>query len=200
METFKDISTEVIQIGYSEFVKQLVTTVVPVMISKTYQGLKEKYKSNKNEIENHYENYLNNSLETVGYVKTIYNRNNPLKVESIFIPVDLSTNIAKHRYTADNIGSLLKISPPFVQINGVGGIGKTTTLKYLFVQVMYQKQFIPVYIELKRLNSLDEVPEIVDFIYENMSIFGFKMEKTDFRETLYSGKYVFLWTVLMKLS
>lgn len=189
IEPLKELSISAVQSSYGVIVASLVKTVVPDMISKTYHSLKEKYKENNKEIESYYEEYLNNSLETVGYVKTIYNRNKPSKIESIFVPMKLCHNTSN--YSSDDIGSLLSIVPPFVQINGVGGIGKTTTLKYMFIKVLRQNYFIPIYIELKRLNNSDSVPDILDFIYESMTKYGFKMEKTDFVETLYTGKYVF---------
>lgn len=130
---------------YSTAVVNLVRSVVPKMVDSSYKFIKEKYNADVNSFQGSYIDYLNSILEDIGYIKTLYNRYTPKLVEEIFVETSLKNKTKT--ILSDEIEKLLKISPPFIQINGVGGIGKTTTLKYIFIQVLKQQQFIPVYIE-----------------------------------------------------
>lgn len=180
-------------LGYNTLINNLVAKVVPAIIEKTYTGLKEKYneKKNKKEIDNAYINYLSTIIETVGYIKTVYNKDKPTKIEDIFIESDLF--LGKEKISSNDIKQLLRLSPSFIQINGTGGIGKTTILKYLFVQVLRQGYFIPVFIELRKINNYNEDINITDFIYDSLLDKNLNIEKRDFKETLQTGKYIFFF-------
>ena len=188
-----DISQNSAAEAYSVAISSLVSQVVPKMMGKTYDGLKKRYKDIKHtdNINNAYINYLSTIIETVGYVKVICNRDTPVRVDDIFVETNLFNG--KKPISSDSIGELLKLNPAFVQINGTGGIGKTTILKYLFVKVLSQKRFIPIFIELRKINDYDDMIDIIDFIHESVSKKNLDISLEDFKETLITGKYVFFF-------
>lgn len=193
-KTVVDTTQTAIESGYATLVASLVSKVIPDLMGKTYKGLRSRYAKadDKERIDRAFSNYLTTVLETVGYIKTINNKDTPLQVNQIFVETKLITS-KKRKISSDNIGELLKLNPAFVQINGVGGIGKTTILKQLFVKVLEQNVFVPVFIELRKVNSYVEVPPIETFVYESMKNKGLDIEYQDFMETLPTGKYVFFF-------
>ena len=50
----------------------------------------------------------------------------------------------------------------FIIIQGTGGIGKSTLMKHLFINELEQKSLIPVFLELKDINDLENNYEIND--------------------------------------
>lgn len=91
----------------------------------------------------------------------------------------------------NSIDNLFDISN-FIIIQGSGGIGKSTFLKYLFVQEVSKKRLIPVFIELKDLNSMNEDYEICDFIFQRLYDLGSTIKKEYMDYALQSGCFVFL--------
>lgn len=91
-----------------------------------------------------------------------------------------------------NITDLTKLSNRII-ITGIGGIGKTTMMKHLFLDARNQG-LIPIYIELRQINDIDiDNNSITDIIYSNIEIYGFDISKEVFLYTLEYGNYVFIF-------
>lgn len=189
IEATINLTENAIQSGYSSAVIALVSKVIPKMVEGSYQFIKDKYNDKKKEYEESYIEYLNSVLNDIGYIKTLHNRHNPSLLEEVFVETKLKTK--NKEYMSNCIKDLLRITPPFVQINGAGGMGKTTILKFLFIQVLKQKEFIPIFVELKKVREIMTENELLQFIYDSMSRYNFKVEKNIFVSTLDTGKYVF---------
>ena len=54
---------------------------------------------------------------------------------------------------------------------------KATFLKHLFMQEVSKKRLIPIFIELKDLNSINEEYEICDFIFKRLYDLGSTIKK-----------------------
>lgn len=90
-----------------------------------------------------------------------------------------------------SIDDLLDISH-FLIIQGMGGIGKSTFLKYLFLDEVSKKDYIPVFIELKDINQVDGEYEISDFIFQRLYTLGGTLKKECMEYALQSGCFLFL--------
>lgn len=134
--------------------------------------------------------YLKNAVEKYGKIKTILYRTEPKSINDFFE----CPNLHKERacmICGNSIDNLFDISN-FIIIQGSGGIGKSTFLKYLFVQEVSKKRLIPVFIELKDLNSMNEDYEICDFIFQRLYDLGSTIKKEYMDYALQSGCFVFL--------
>lgn len=108
--------------------------------------------------------YLKNSMDKYGKIKTILYRTEPKYIYDFFECPNLQKekgNVIK----GDSIDNVLDVSH-FVIIQGSGGIGKSTFLKHLFMDEVSKKGWIPVFIELKDINSISGDYEISDFIFQ----------------------------------
>lgn len=92
-----------------------------------------------------------------------------------------------------NITDLAKLSNRII-VTGIGGIGKTTMMKHLFLDARNQG-LIPIYIELRQINDIDidNNNSIIDIIYSNIEMYGFDLNKEVFQDTLEYGNYIFLF-------
>lgn len=91
-----------------------------------------------------------------------------------------------------NINDLINLSNNII-ITGIGGIGKTTMMKHLFVDAANQG-YVPIYIELRKVNDINFVNDsITDIIYSNLEMYGFDLSKEIFLQTLEYGNYIFLF-------
>lgn len=134
--------------------------------------------------------YLKKSVEKYGKIKTILYRTEPKNLHDFFE----CPNLRKERGKAikgDSIDNLLDISN-FLIIQGTGGIGKSTLLKYLFLDEVSKKGWIPVFVELKDLNLVDVEYEISDFIFQKLYDLGSTINNKYMEYALQSGKFIFL--------
>ena len=134
--------------------------------------------------------YLKKSVEKYGKIKTILYRTEPKNLYDFFE----CPNLRKERGKAikgDSIDNLLDISN-FLIIQGTGGIGKSTLLKYLFLDEVSKKGWIPVFVELKDLNLVDGEYEISDFIFQKLYDLGSTINNKYMEYALQSGKFIFL--------
>lgn len=134
--------------------------------------------------------YLKKSVEKYGKIKTILYRTEPKNLYDFFE----CPNLRKERGKAikgDSIDNLLDISN-FLIIQGTGGIGKSTLLKYLFLDEVSKKGWIPVLVELKDLNLVDGEYEISDFIFQKLYDLGSTINNKYMEYALQSGKFIFL--------
>ena len=134
--------------------------------------------------------YLKNSTEKYGKIKTILYRTEPKYIYDFFE----CPNLRKDRGTlikGDSVDNVLNISN-FIIVQGTGGIGKSTFLKHLFVDEVKCKDLIPVFIELKDLNSINGEYEISDFIFQRLYDLGSTIKKEYMHYALRSGCFLFL--------
>lgn len=134
--------------------------------------------------------YLKNSMDKYGKIKTILYRTEPKYIYDFFECPNLlkeKGNVIK----GDSIDNVLDVSH-FIIIQGSGGIGKSTFLKHLFMDEVSKKGWIPVFIELKDINSISEDYEISDFIFQRLYDLGSTLKKEYIEYALRSGCFTFL--------
>ena len=135
--------------------------------------------------------YLKNSVDKYGYIKTMLYRTQPKYIYDFFVCPDLQcgqNSIIK----GDSIDNVLNISN-FLIVEGTGGIGKSTFLKHLLMSETSEKRFIPVFVELKNLNSISEDYDITDFIFQRLYDLGSSIKKDYMEYALRSGCFLFLF-------
>ena len=137
-----------------------------------------------------FKNYLENSVKKYGKIKTILYRTEPKYIYDFFVCPDLRKG-DNHRINGSSVNNILSLSH-FVIIQGTGGIGKSTFLKHLFINEISNKDLIPVFIELKDLNSINEDYDISDFVFQRLYDLGSTLKKEYMEYALRSGCFLFL--------
>lgn len=91
----------------------------------------------------------------------------------------------------EDVNNILDISK-FIIVQGTGGIGKSTLLKHLFINEMEKKDLIPIFIELKDINQLEDEYSISDIIYSKLDSLGSTLKREYLEYSLNSGCFLFL--------
>lgn len=135
--------------------------------------------------------YLKNSYSKYSKIKTILYKTEPQFIYDFFEVPFLKRGKNNKRIKAESINDILNISN-FIIIQGMGGIGKSTLMKHLFIDEIVTKEYIPVYIELKDINDLESTYTIPDLIFEKMNNLGNDFSKNCLDYALGNGCFVFL--------
>lgn len=135
-----------------------------------------------------YTSYLLNTKDKYGKIKTLIYRRVPKDLYSFYECIGVCYNGAV--VDTSSIQNLIRISNKLI-ITGTGGIGKSTLIKHLFLNVINATDFIPVLIELRRFNSFDVKDiSLYDAIYNALCENGFDLKKEYFEISLKEGGYV----------
>lgn len=177
------ISAEVI----SELAKSAASCVVK-KLGKIYRDI-----VNKEEIDygTAFEKYLLDAERHIGMAKTILYGQTPHYLYSFFECMGISNR--QQTIDPSNVNNVLSIGNKII-ITGTGGIGKSMLMKHFFLNTIQETHYIPVLVELRGLNEYTaENISIVEYIYNILETFGFKLEEEYYRYSLETGCYLILF-------
>lgn len=179
----------------SDLYSGIATTLLEKFAEPIVKGLtgaaKDGWEKFKIDFDISFQKYLANSVEKYGNIKTLLYRTEPKPIYDFFV----CPNLYKEKgssISGDSIDNLLELSH-FLIVQGTGGIGKSIFLKHLFKNEVDKKEYIPVFIELKELNLLNNDYEISDFIFERLHNLGSTIKKEYMEYALKSGCFLFLF-------
>jgi hypothetical protein len=179
-------------------VNKITAEVATELAKSTAKSVFEKVKGyfidlqNKEEIDFGYafENYLNYSKEVQCKIKTLLYRHTPKDIYSFYECIGLRHG-SKVIDTC-NLNNIAKFGHKII-ITGTGGIGKSVMMKHFFLNCIENMNLVPILIELRGLNDIDEKNiDLVDYIYQVMDIYKFKLDKKYFQYSLETGCYLIL--------
>ena len=178
----------------SEMYAGIVTALLDKFAQPAIKGLvgsaKNEWEKFKIDLDIVFRKYLQNSVDKYGKIKTILYRTEPKYLYDFFE----CPNLCKDKGSiikGDSIDNILDVSN-FVIIQGTGGIGKSTFLKHLFMDEVSKRGLIPVFIELKDLNSMNGEYGIADFVFQRLYDLGSTIKKEYMEYALQSGCFLFL--------
>lgn len=137
-----------------------------------------------------FENYLKRVVERCGCVKTLLYRNEPKNIEDFFVIPDIRRG--DKSYTAKEIADNMESQPDCMLLEGAGGLGKSTVLRYFLLRSATLGEYIPVYGELRKLNN--GRVDFDSFVKNVMSSFNDRVFVNDksYEKVLTSGGMLFL--------
>lgn len=180
--------------------------MLPKIVKGTFKLILEKYESNiigkisdktKDEWEKFkidfdlaFIKYEKNAQKKYSKVKTLLYRTEPKDLYDFFEkPYIISpSNRILEKWEIDN---LLDISN-YLLVQGSGGMGKSTLVKYLFIEELKQKDLIPIYFELKDINSLSEKYDLIEILLKKLNNLGGNLTRKYFEYALESGCFFFI--------
>lgn len=134
--------------------------------------------------------YLKNTYQKYSKIKTILYKTEPQFIYDFF-EVPYLKKGSDEVIKAESVNNITDISN-FIIIQGIGGIGKSTLMKHFFIDELSNKDLIPVYIELKDVNDLNDEYSLSDLFYEKLNNLGSSLSKEYFTYALRSGCFLFL--------
>lgn len=140
-----------------------------------------------------FERYLDNAWSRYNQVRTLATGLEPRSIigqNSIY--VNIGIDFHGEEITTSTVESMLEISNNLL-ILGTGGIGKSMLMRYLFLSTIYDGEYVPVLLELRRISNQSPTQlSILELIYACLQDFDVELPKEQFEYSLRLGKYIFL--------
>lgn len=140
-----------------------------------------------------FERYLDNAWSRYNHVRTLATGLEPRSIigqNSIY--VNIGIDFHGEEITTSTVESMLEISNNLL-ILGTGGIGKSMLMRYLFLSTIYEGEYVPVLLELRRISNQSPTQlSILELIYTCLKDFDVELPKEQFEYSLRLGKYIFL--------
>lgn len=133
--------------------------------------------------------YLENATEKYSKIKTVLYRTEPKPLYDFFEYPMLQKGSEK--ICSEDIDTILELSHHIV-IRGTGGLGKSTLMKHLFLSENKRGDLIPIFIELKNLNTLPDDADFKKFVFSQMCNLGVDFDFKYLDYALKSGCFLFL--------
>jgi len=132
--------------------------------------------------------YVENAYEKYSKIKTILYRSEPQNIYDFFESPLVS--FRHGQINTEDVNNILDISH-FIIIQGIGGIGKSILMKHLFINELKKKDLIPIFFELKDINSTVnwDIDEIIQTKLERL---GYKLDKKYLDYAMQGGCFLFL--------
>lgn len=172
-------------------VKPVLEEVIKPVVRTINKTIKNKSLDNKalddDFCEKIFEGYLCKTLEKCSILNTLIFPNQQITIESLYQPLTLCSNNEKIKI--QSFPSKLFEKYQRVLICDSAGMGKSTLSRYICVQVMKERKGIPVFIELRKLNSANG---ILDELLNQLNTINHHVDKDFVLRLLSSGKFVII--------
>lgn len=170
--------------------KVILEKYVDPMLKKVGEISRNEWEKIKIDFDISFTDYLKRSYDKYSKIKTILYRTEPRYIYDFF-EVPYLAKEHENGFRADDVNIILDISN-FIIIQGTGGIGKSTLMKHLFINELEKKDLIPIFLELKEINDMDDNYEITDIICNRLNNLGCDLHKKYLDYALKSGCFLFL--------
>lgn len=133
-----------------------------------------------------YTEYLKKVHEKYSKSKSFFIRHEPVDLYSYYVPTGIRCGKAKlNKPTFQNLTEISKR----VVITGSGGSGKSVLIKHLFLNCIEHKEYAPILIELRDLNS--EGKNLEDVVMQTLDTFGFKVSGDYVKRAKIAGHFCY---------
>lgn len=134
-------------------------------------------------------NYVKNIKEKYYKSKSFFIRDRAVDLYDYYIPVDLGDDFYHLLLETPSFSECIS-SGKFVLINGSGGCGKSVFLRHLLLNSIKEGQYIPVFIELRDLNSSHL--DLSSMINKSLCDNGFDLPIEYIEKAKISGHFTFI--------
>lgn len=165
------------------FVTENISSIVD-MGSKVF---KDAGREIKVRLELSYKAYLEETSYKYSHTKSFFIRNTPVGLYDFYVPISVSSG----RETLDNptFYSLSRISRRIV-ILGTGGCGKSVLMKHLFLGCISTKEQVPVFVELRELNS--SKINLLDMVANALNSEAYSFDEKYIDKAIEQGHFAFI--------
>jgi NACHT domain len=186
--------------AYIELVKNIAPIATPFISSVVDVWIKpklqERYIRNKlsneiyrNNFEDNFKEYLKRAYDRNNIMNTIVFQNRPKSLSELYIPLTLQSS---HGNTKDIL--IDKYEEAFISkykklvITDSAGMGKSTLLKYLFIDSVKTNVGVPIFIELRKLSKDNNV---IDEIFKELNPIDDSFDKNFILSLIKRGDFIF---------
>lgn len=182
---------EIIAIA-SPLIKSVVDTFISPKLESFRKGAAIKIAKNAIPSASHFESYFTRTYQRVSIINTLVFNNSKKKLKDIYIPLTIAKNesiskVEKYKITCfpntiiENNNKLLIIDS--------AGMGKSTLMKIIFMDMIDKEIGIPILIELRRLKK---GKTIIKEILEQLSAINKSFKEDLLLEFIHDGGFTFI--------
>lgn len=170
-------------------IQPLITSLLDNLLKPKIQELQEnsKNKLNEEKVLTAFFEYLKRSHNTHKFMNTIVFRNDPIEIYDLYCPLTLKKG--DNKYYIDNYPESLIDKYNKIVITDDAGMGKSTLLKWIFINTIHSEKYIPVFIELRKLSKNKN---IIEEIEKELNDLENIISKEIIYEMLKKGGFLFL--------
>lgn len=181
----------------SEIISGVVKGIVsPLMDKLVIPFIKEfgkstnlDYKINFVPIENHFRNYFENTYNKLSYINTIALKNSQKLLKDVYIPLTIINKNGEDRITINSYPKSLIEKYKRILLIDSAGMGKSTLMKRLFLDIIEGHHGIPIFVELRRLSKNRT---IVEEIQEQLNAINKDFDSDLLLELLAKGEFIII--------
>jgi len=181
-------------VAVTTIVKPLVEAFISPKLKEMAETKKFQDKLDSYKLEEHFTEYLGNAVEHHSILKTIVFSNEPKSIDELYIPLTMlkseSNNKNEEKYVMDSFKEELFAKYNKVLITDTAGMGKTTTLKWLFVSCCKLNRGYPIFIDLRRLSN---EKSILSEIINQLNLINKNFDEDVLKELVARGDFVFFF-------
>ncbi len=166
----------------ADFVKKNETTILK-LLKKGYASVEESLMIKTKKA---YTNYLENTAEKYSKSKSFFIGDQPVNLYDYYVPIGISCG--QKILQNPGIKNCSDCSKRIV-ITGSGGSGKTVLMKHLFLNCIKVKPYVPVFIELRDLNTGES--DLSKLIKDTLDSFEFKVTGKYIEKAKAAGHFAF---------
>lgn len=176
----------------------IISTLVQSWIKKIDKNEGELKKNSLNnedkeykKLKNVFEEYLIMSFEKNKIMNTIVFRNKPIEIDKLYLPLTLVNSHSgekKETYFIDNFPHELINKYSKIVIADSAGMGKSTLLKWIFINCILTQNSIPIFIELRKLT---ETNGILDEVIKSMKMIDNEIDSNLIFSLIKKGDFIF---------
>lgn len=133
-----------------------------------------------------YKEYLSNTQEKYSKAKSFFIRNQSVDLYYYYVPTGVQCG--KNNFPSPSFKDLIEHSKKIVVV-GTGGCGKSVLMRHLVLDCIKDKQYSPILIELRDLNS-DE-PKLDQVISDTLDTYGFNISGDYIEKAKKAGHFCF---------
>ena len=168
------------------------TDVVSRMITSLWDNLRIKFKEIMIPTPEHFVQYTVDCYEKFSKVKCLARNQAVLDLNNIYVPLTLSrrgeNNRSDHTYYADKFDiSFFQKHNQFLIVD-TAGMGKSTLVKKMFIDIIDNGLGIPIFIELRRLSKTHS---LFQEFYDQISFAGTDINQEILYSFIKEGKFIF---------
>lgn len=180
-------------IGIESLVETLIDTFVKPRLEKIDDKINLETKLAYSKVCNIFKEYITREYNHLINISSIVNIGENRNLKQLYVPLTISLKTESKKNKNFSI-QFSKLSSSFMKDNfklvvDTAGMGKSTLLKVMFINVVDNNQGIPVFIELRRINKENS---ILDEIIKKLSTLHKNYMREFITHSLERGKFIFL--------
>lgn len=179
------------EIALKEIISSLMKELVVPFIKNFTSKAKLDYKKNLVPTEKHFREYFTRTYDRLSTLNTIALKNTNKSLKEIYIPLSLlqKDRDKKKKIKINSYPKALMNKYSNILITDTAGMGKSTLMKRIFLDIIEKHSGIPIFIELRRL-SKDK--SLLSEIYEQLSSINKQFDETLLLELLAEGGFIII--------